>query len=48
MRRLRPRGQRLLGRTIEQSRVLDDVRSISGPMRTMVNLQTRGYLRIGG
>ena len=45
---LRVCGQGLLGRKIEQSQVLDDIQVDLWAMTTMVNLQMRGYVRIGG
>jgi intracellular sulfur oxidation DsrE/DsrF family protein len=45
---LRVCGQALLGRKIEASQVLDDIQIDLWAMTTMVNLQTRGYVRIGG
>ena len=41
-------GQGLLGRKIEQSQVLPDIQVDLWAMTTMVNLQLRGYVRIGG
>jgi intracellular sulfur oxidation DsrE/DsrF family protein len=45
---LRVCGQGLLGRKIDQSQVLDDIQVDLWAMTTMVNLQLRGYVRIGG
>jgi intracellular sulfur oxidation DsrE/DsrF family protein len=45
---LRVCGQGLLGRKIEQSQVLPDIQVDLWAMTTMVNLQLRGYVRIGG
>jgi intracellular sulfur oxidation DsrE/DsrF family protein len=45
---LRVCGQGLLGRKIEQSQVLPEIQVDLWAMTTMVNLQLRGYVRIGG
>src|SRR5262245_50268559 len=45
---LRVCGQGLLGRKIEQSQVLPDIQVDLWALTTMVNLQTRGYVRVGG
>jgi len=45
---LRVCGQALLGRKIEPAQALDDIQVDLWAMTTMVNLQTRGYVRIGG
>ena len=41
-------GQGLLGRKIEQSQVLPDIQVDLWAMTTIVNLQLKGYVRIGG
>jgi intracellular sulfur oxidation DsrE/DsrF family protein len=41
-------GQGLLGRKIDQSQVLPDIQVDLWAMTTMVNLQLRGYVRVGG
>ena len=45
---LRVCGQGLLGKKLEPSQVLPDVQVDLWAMTTMVNLQLRGYVRIGG
>jgi len=45
---LRVCGQGLLGRKIDQAQVLPDIQVDLWAMTTMVNLQLRGYVRIGG
>jgi len=45
---LRVCGQGLLGKKLEPSQVLPGVQVDLWAMTTMVNLQTRGYVRIGG
>ena len=45
---LRVCGQGLLGRKIDQSQVLPDIQVDLWALTTMVNLQMRGYARIGG
>jgi hypothetical protein len=45
---LRVCGQGLLGKKVEPSQVLPDVQVDLWAMTTMVNLQLRGYVRIGG
>ncbi len=45
---LRVCGQGLLGRKIDQAQVLPDIQVDLWAMTTMVNLQMRGYVRIGG
>jgi intracellular sulfur oxidation DsrE/DsrF family protein len=45
---LRVCGQGLIGRKIEQSQVLPEIQVDLWAMTTMVNLQMRGYARIGG
>ena len=45
---LRVCGQGLLGKKLEPSQVLHDVQVDLWAMTTMVNLQLRGYVRIGG
>ena len=45
---LRVCGQGLLGRKIDPSQVLPDIQVDLWAMTTMVNLQLRGYVRIGG
>jgi hypothetical protein len=41
-------GQGLLGKKLEPKDVLPDVQVDLRAMTTMVNLQPRGYVRIGG
>ena len=45
---LRVCGQGLLGKKLEPSQVLPDVQVDLWAMTTMVNLQLRGYVRVGG
>ena len=45
---LRVCGQGLLGGTIDRAQVLPDIQVDLWAMTTMVNLQMRGYVRIGG
>jgi intracellular sulfur oxidation DsrE/DsrF family protein len=45
---LRVCGQGLLGKKVEPSQVVPDVQVDLWAMTTMVNLQLRGYVRIGG
>ena len=45
---LRVCGQGLLGKKLDPSQVLPDVQADLWAMTTMVNLQLRGYVRIGG
>jgi len=45
---LRVCGQGLLGKKLQPSQVLPDVQVDLWAMTTMVNLQLRGYVRIGG
>ena len=45
---LRVCGQGLLGRKIDQSQVLPDIQVDLWALTTMVNLQLRGYVRVGG
>jgi len=45
---LRVCGQGLLGKKLEAKGVLPDVQVDLWAMTTMVNLQLRGYVRIGG
>ncbi len=45
---LRVCGQGVLGKKLEPSQVLPDVQVDLWAMTTMVNLQLRGYVRIGG
>ena len=45
---LRVCGQGLLARKIDQSQVLPDIQVDLWALTTMVNLQLRGYVRVGG
>jgi intracellular sulfur oxidation DsrE/DsrF family protein len=45
---LRVCGQGLLGRKIDQTQVLPDIQVDLWALTTMVNLQMRGYARVGG
>ena len=45
---LRVCGQRLLGKKVDPKDVLPDVQVDLWAMTTMVNLQLRGYVRVGG
>jgi hypothetical protein len=45
---LRVCGQRLLGKKLEPSQVPPGVQADVWAMTTMINLQLRGYVRIGG
>jgi intracellular sulfur oxidation DsrE/DsrF family protein len=45
---LRVCGQGLLGRKIDQAQVLADIQVDLWALTTMVNLQMRGYARVGG
>src|SRR5262245_2725464 len=45
---LRVCGQGLLGKKLDPSQILPDVQADLWAMTTMVNLQLRGYVRVGG